>query len=145
MSVRIHVETDFGPYQRGTVLVTNVFHAQRVIGEYGAGKTITDNRGRPSAPYAGATLYVRDGWGPRPPPIDDARTHVTFGVSINRYRQGQTYMLSANEIRHMVHRNNDVAVFTMAGVQVPLDHLDRYVRQRMHLQINRLFSVYAAG
>lgn len=145
MSVRINVETEFGPYQRGTVLVTNVFHAQRVIQEYGAGKTITDNRGRSSAPYAGANLYVRDGWGPRPPPVHDNRTHVTFGVPINRYRQGATYILSASEIRHMVNRNRDVGVFTMAGVTVPLDHLDRYVRQRMHLQINRLFSVYAAG
>lgn len=144
MSVRINVQADFGPYQPGTVLVTSVFHANRIISEYGRGVDIVDNRGRPSRPHPGATLYVRDRWGPRPPGPSQPRTNVTFGVGIDQYRRGNTYRLTAFEINGLLQRHSDVAIFTMNGTRVHPSQIHTLVMNGTHLRVDRLFTVYTA-
>lgn len=143
MSVRLTVQTDFGPYQRGTILVTTVYHAERIISAYGRGVSIVDRSGRPSRPYTGANLFVIQERRPYPGPQVEPRTDVTFNINIGRYVRGNTYRLSADEIDRLMNHHRDMAIFTAARVPVPRGQIRHYVRRGVHLFADRELVVYA--
>lgn len=140
MSVTIQVETQFGPYQQGTVLITTQYHAQRIISQYGSGKNITDQYGRYVRPSPGMTIYVRS----RRYQPGNTTTTVSFVVDVLGYKKGNIYRMRAIDIKDILYRNPGIGIYTMSGARLSRDSIERHVSKGTHLRIDRVMQLYSA-